>query len=111
MRNVRGHADFKTLARVLEMTLGDGEEDATSAGAESPEEKASEQRSKQRKTPDRKDSRKDSRKDTRKGVDKITSVEDERQRERGLRMVYDGRGGDIPRARLARESRDLEPSS
>ena len=82
MKNVRGHADFKTLSRILDLHAGVDEESV--AGA--PEKQ-----------------------DTRRGVDKLTTVESDKPR--GLRMVYESTGGEgqIPKARLARESREIHP--
>lgn len=79
MQSIRGHADFKTLRRVLDLPEEEDSKTATS-------------------TPE---------KEKRRGVSKSTHVEDERPR--GLRLVYEGpiAEGQIPRARLARESREI----
>lgn len=82
MKNVRGHSDFKTLRKVI----GLREEQSEHFPAVLLEKS-----------------------DKRTGVEKSTSVESDRPR--GLRLVYEstGENGTIPKARLARDSREILP--
>ena len=79
MRSIRGHADFKTLARVLDMEYVEREE------SPSPKHK-----------------------DTGKAVKKITTVEDDRPKGLRLVYEGQAVEGQAPRARLGRHSREVQ---
>lgn len=82
MKDLRGHADFRTLARVLEMPEDkDGYPD-TPEGIRLESSSSKSQR----------------------GVESATSVSAERPT--GLKLVYDTSRSDVRRARLARDSRE-----
>lgn len=82
MRSIRGHADFRILRKVIGLPQ-DHLEQSTAGLLE--------------------------KEGQRQGVEKSTSVMSDKPR--GLRMVYEstGENGQIPKARLARESREIRP--
>lgn len=81
MKDLRGHADFETLARLLEMPEDKDGYPVTPEGI-----------------------RLDSSSKRQSGVEQATSVSAERPS--GLKLVYDSSRSDVPRARLARDSRE-----